>query len=166
MGFRSTNHTSVFLSPSFSSSEPRNLIKWVILNLISNFVEEICLSVCLSVSLSNYSPNIIIGWYNFYIRVPTIIFTVYLSQNYTGNDFHIKHYAYCQVLSYKTIYMFVYVFLLPNKILFKPSLVRVTCETSQVLLVCDQLAFVGDLPVSPHLPIELAQNEWNNLDGP
>ena len=88
MGFRSTNHTFVFLSPSFLLSEPRNLTKWVILNLILNFVEEISLSL----SLSNYSSNMIIGWHNFYIRVPTItcIFTVYLSQNYTGNDFHIS----------------------------------------------------------------------------
>ena len=45
------------------------------------------------------------------------------------------------------------------------SLDRVTCETSQVLLVGGQVVFLGDLPFSPHLPIDSAQNECNNLDG-
>ena len=26
--------------------------------------------------------------------------------------------------------------------------------------------FLGDLPLSPHLTIDSAQSEWNNLDGP
>ena len=42
-----------------------------------------------------------------------------------------------------------------------------SCETlSQVLLAGGQLVFLGDLPFSPHLTINLAQNEWDNLDGP
>ena len=45
------------------------------------------------------------------------------------------------------------------------NLARVTFETSQVLLVHGQLVFLGDLPFSPHLTTDLAQNEWNNLNG-
>ena len=44
-----------------------------------------------------------------------------------------------------------------NRCGFETTVVRVTWETSQVLLVCDLVAFVGDRPVSPHLPIALAQ---------
>ena len=44
-------------------------------------------------------------------------------------------------------------------------LLKITCETSQVLLAGSQVFFLGDLPFSPHLTIDLAQNEWNNLDG-
>ena len=36
---------------------------------------------------------------------------------------------------------------------------RVTCETSQVLLVGGQVVILGDLPFSPHLSIDLTQNE-------
>ena len=39
------------------------------------------------------------------------------------------------------------------------SLARVTCETSQVLLAGGQVFFLGDLPLSPHLAINSAQNE-------
>ena len=39
------------------------------------------------------------------------------------------------------------------------SLARVTCETSQVLLADGQVFFLGDLPFSPHLMIDSAQNE-------
>ena len=46
---------------------------------------------------------------------------------------------------------------------FEPS--SVTCETSQVLLAGGQVVFLRDLPFSPHLPIDLAQNERNKLDG-
>ena len=46
------------------------------------------------------------------------------------------------------------------------SLARVTCETSHVLLAGGWVVFLGDLPFSPHLAIDSAQNEWNNLDGP
>ena len=35
------------------------------------------------------------------------------------------------------------------------SLVRVTCETSQVLLAGGQVVFLRDLPLSPHLAIEI-----------
>ena len=31
---------------------------------------------------------------------------------------------------------------------------------------CLQVVFLGDVPFSPHLLIDSAQNEWNNLDGP
>ena len=44
------------------------------------------------------------------------------------------------------------------------SLARVTCETSQVLLVGGQVVFLRDLPFLPHLMTDSAQNEWNNLD--
>ena len=33
---------------------------------------------------------------------------------------------------------------------------------SQVLILGSQVVFLGDLPFSPHLTIDLAQNEWNN----
>ena len=46
------------------------------------------------------------------------------------------------------------------------SLARVTCEISQVVLAGGQVLFLGDLPFSPHLAIDLTQNESNNLDGP
>ena len=41
------------------------------------------------------------------------------------------------------------------------NLARVTCETSQVLLAGGQVffSFPGGLPFSPHLTIDLAQNE-------
>ena len=39
------------------------------------------------------------------------------------------------------------------------SLASVTCETSQVLLAGGQVFFRGDLPFSPNLTIDLAQNE-------
>ena len=39
------------------------------------------------------------------------------------------------------------------------SLAPVTCETSQVLLAGGQVFFLGDLPFSPHLLIDSAQNE-------
>ena len=42
---------------------------------------------------------------------------------------------------------------------FEPS------ETSQVLLAGGHVVFLGDLPFSPHLVTDSAQNEWNNLDG-
>ena len=29
-----------------------------------------------------------------------------------------------------------------------------------------QVFFLGDIPFSPHLTIDSAQNEWNKLDGP
>ena len=45
-------------------------------------------------------------------------------------------------------------------------LARVTCETSKVLLASGQVVFLGDLPFSPHLSIDSAQNERTNLDGP
>ena len=38
----------------------------------------------------------------------------------------------------------------------------IPCETSQVLLTGGQVLCLGDLPFSPHLTIDLAQNEWNN----
>ena len=44
------------------------------------------------------------------------------------------------------------------------SSARVTCETSQVLLVGRQVVFLGNLPFSPHLMIDSAQNESNDLD--
>ena len=44
------------------------------------------------------------------------------------------------------------------------SLARVTCEASQVLLAGGQVVFLGDLPFSPHLPIDPAQHEWNNIE--
>ena len=47
---------------------------------------------------------------------------------------------------------------------FEPSLV--TCETSHVQLGDGHVFFLGDLPFLPHLTIDSAQNEWNNLDGP
>ena len=40
---------------------------------------------------------------------------------------------------------------------FKPGLV--TCETSQVLLADGQVFFLGDLPFSPYLMIDSAQDE-------
>ena len=46
------------------------------------------------------------------------------------------------------------------------SLARVTSETSQVLLAGGQVVFLWDLLFSPHLIIDSAQNEWNNLEGP
>ena len=46
------------------------------------------------------------------------------------------------------------------------SLARVSCETSQILLAGDQVVVPRDFPISPHLVIDLAQNKWNNLDGP
>ena len=45
------------------------------------------------------------------------------------------------------------------------SLARVTCETSQILLEGGQVVFLRDLPFLPHLAIDSAQNEWNDLDG-
>ena len=39
------------------------------------------------------------------------------------------------------------------------SLARATCETSQVLLAGGQVVFLGDLPFSPCLTIDMAQNE-------
>ena len=39
------------------------------------------------------------------------------------------------------------------------SLARVLCETSHVLLADGQVVFLGDLPFSPHLTIDSAQNE-------
>ena len=47
-----------------------------------------------------------------------------------------------------------------------PSLAQFTCETSQVLLRVVKVCFLGDLPFLPHLTIDSAQNEWNNLDRP
>ena len=38
------------------------------------------------------------------------------------------------------------------------NLARVTCETSKVLLAVGQLIFHGDLPFSPYLTIDSAQN--------
>ena len=38
-------------------------------------------------------------------------------------------------------------------------LARVTCETSQVLLASGQVVILGDLPFSPHLTTDSAQNE-------
>ena len=35
------------------------------------------------------------------------------------------------------------------------SLIRVTCETSQVLLAGGQVVFLRDLPLSSHLAIEI-----------
>ena len=46
------------------------------------------------------------------------------------------------------------------------SLARVTRETSQVLPAGGQVVFLADVPFSPHLTIDSAQNEWNNFDGP
>ena len=46
------------------------------------------------------------------------------------------------------------------------SLARVICETSQVLLAGGQVDFLRDLPFSPQLMVDSAQNERNNLDGP
>ena len=46
------------------------------------------------------------------------------------------------------------------------SLAQVTCHTSQVLLAGGQVFFLGDLPFLPHLTIDSAQNELNNLDRP
>ena len=37
-------------------------------------------------------------------------------------------------------------------------------EPSQILLVGGQVVFLGDLTFLPHLTIDSAQNEWNNLD--
>ena len=37
-------------------------------------------------------------------------------------------------------------------------------ETSQVLLAGGQVLFLGDLPFSPNLPIDSAQNEWKDLE--
>ena len=42
------------------------------------------------------------------------------------------------------------------------NLARVTCETSQILFACGQVVFLGDLPFSPYLTIDLSQNAWNN----
>ena len=44
-------------------------------------------------------------------------------------------------------------------------LARVTYETSKVLLAGGQVVFLGNLPFSRHLTIDLAQNKWTNLDG-
>ena len=44
---------------------------------------------------------------------------------------------------------------------FEPSLDHMR---SQVLLVGGQVVFLGALLFSPNLTIDLAQNEWNNLD--
>ena len=49
------------------------------------------------------------------VRVP-----ITLRQSFICKFFR-KYYAYCQILSYKTMYIFVYVFLLRNEILFKSS---------------------------------------------
>ena len=38
------------------------------------------------------------------------------------------------------------------------SLAEVTCETSQVLLAGGQVVYLGDLPFSPNLTIDSAQN--------
>ena len=46
------------------------------------------------------------------------------------------------------------------------SLACVLCETSQVLFADGQVVFLGDLPFLPHLTIDSAQNECNNLDRP
>ena len=46
------------------------------------------------------------------------------------------------------------------------SSARVTYGTSQVLLVGGQVVFLGDLPFSPHLTTDLAQNELNNINSP
>ena len=49
------------------------------------------------------------------------------------------------------------------------SFLKYTCIslTSQVLLAgCQVFFFFGDLPFSPRLTIDLAQNDGNNLDGP
>ena len=43
------------------------------------------------------------------------------------------------------------------------SLAQVICEVSQVLLAGGQVCFPGDLSFSP---LDSAQNELNNLDGP
>ena len=45
------------------------------------------------------------------------------------------------------------------------SLAWAKCETSQVLLADGQEVFLGDLPFLPHLTIDSAQKEWNNLEG-
>ena len=42
---------------------------------------------------------------------------------------------------------------------FGSSVARVTCETSQVLLAGGQVFFLGDLPFSPHITTDSAQNE-------
>ena len=39
------------------------------------------------------------------------------------------------------------------------SLAQVTCEASQILLAGGLVVFLRDLPFSPHLMIDLAQNE-------
>ena len=39
-------------------------------------------------------------------------------------------------------------------------------EASQVLLADGQMVFLGDLQFFPHLMIDSAQNEQNNLAGP
>ena len=39
------------------------------------------------------------------------------------------------------------------------SLAQVTCETSQVLFAGGQKVFLRELPFSPNLTIDLAQNE-------
>ena len=39
------------------------------------------------------------------------------------------------------------------------SLARVKCGTSQVLFAGGQVFFLEDLPLSPHLAIDSAQNE-------
>ena len=44
------------------------------------------------------------------------------------------------------------------------SLARVIFETRQVLFVGGQEVFLGNLPFLPHLTIDSAENEWNNLD--
>ena len=46
------------------------------------------------------------------------------------------------------------------------SLARVNCEMSQVLFAGGQMVLLGDFPFLPYLPIDSAQNELNNLDGP
>ena len=42
------------------------------------------------------------------------------------------------------------------------SLIRVTCETSQVLLAGGQVVFLRDLPLSSHLAIEIILTDRKN----
>ena len=49
-------------------------------------------------------------------------------------------------------------------VLHCPSSHHCGFETSQVLPAGAQVVFLGDLPFTPHLKFDSAQNERNNLD--
>ena len=48
---------------------------------------------------------------------------------------------------------------------FEPSSGHMWDKPSHSLLEGGPVVFLGDLPFSPHLMTDLAQHEWNNLDG-